>query len=164
MIFMMNWEVNIQIDDPFRGSIDESWLRRAVEETLRAEGIDSSIELGLVVTGEERVRQLNQSYRGLDEPTDVISFALLEGDGSFVMPPDNVLHLGEVVISYPHAARQAQEQGHSIEREMAHLVIHGVLHLLGHEHEEAEDDHKMRVIEAEVLSGVDKKGDSFLIK
>ena len=149
--------MNIQIDSPFRASIDESWLQHVVEETLKAKSGDSSIELGLVITDEERVRQLNKNYRGIDEPTDVISFALLEGDDSFIMPPDKILHLGEVVISYPQAVRQAKEQKHSTERELAHLAIHGVLHLLGHDHENEGDNYKMKAIETQVLSVLDRK-------
>ena len=157
MIFVMGWEVNIQIDNSFRGSIEEDLLRRAVEETLMADGIDSSVELGMVITSEERVRQLNQSYRSINESTDVISFALLESGGAFVMPPDNILHLGEVIISYPQVIRQAREQNHSVKREIVYLVIHGVLHLLGHEHEDSENDRIMRAIEAKVLSAFDFK-------
>ena len=69
----------------------------------------------------------------------------------FIHPPDGVRHLGEVLISYPQAVAQAKEQGHSPERELALLVIHGILHLLGYDHEEPEQEEKMKQKEKELL-------------
>ena len=128
-------------------------------ETLSAEGIVSPIELGLVITNEREVRRLNQSYRGVDEPTDVLAFGFLppqpeEKDSLFITPPDGVLHLGEVIISYPQVVRQAKEQGHPLEREMALLVIHGILHLLGYDHDDPAQGLKMRSREEKILSEI----------
>jgi probable rRNA maturation factor len=110
--------------------------------------------VGLVFTDAETVRQLNQQYRGVDEPTDVLAFYMLSGreaDDSFALPPDGVTRLGEVIMSYPQAVAQAAEQGHSTERELALLVIHGILHLLGYDHEETDDEDRMRAREKELL-------------
>jgi probable rRNA maturation factor len=108
------------------------------------------------------VRELNRRYRGIDEPTDVISFALTEekteGDSfPFVTPPDGFLHLGEVIISYPQAVRQAEEQHHGIEEEIALLVVHGTLHLLGYEHDEPVREQEMRAVEKRILFEVEKR-------
>jgi rRNA maturation RNase YbeY len=73
----------------------------------------------------------------------------------FVAPPDEIQHLGEVIISYPQAVIQAEEHQHSIKREIAILIIHGVLHLLGYEHDKPELEREMRVIEAEMLSYIE---------
>ncbi len=152
---MQDFELCVDIDEPFHGYLDERWLRRVVAETLAAEGVGSLVELGLVITGDERIRQLNKSYRGIDEATDVLSFALLEdSDASFVNPPDGVLHLGEVILSYPRAVVQAEEFHHPVEREVALLLVHGVLHLLGHEHEQPHDEAKMRAKEERVLGAL----------
>jgi len=100
------------------------------------------------------VKQLNRDYRGVDEPTDVLAFYMLPqqgADSSFALPPDGVTRLGEVIISYPQAVAQAREQGHSPERELALLVIHGILHLLSYDHEEPEEESKMRERERELL-------------
>jgi probable rRNA maturation factor len=70
----------------------------------------------------------------------------------FVSPPDGIRHLGEVVISYPQAVKQAQEQGHGVTRELALLIVHGILHLLGYDHELPADEQKMRDKENKVLS------------
>lgn len=125
-----------------------------VRQILKAEAATAPYEVSLVFTDSETVQRLNRDYRGVDEPTDVLAFYQLpqkETDFSFAVPPDGVTRLGEVIISYPQAVAQAREQGHSPERELALLVIHGILHLLGYDHEEPEAEHKMRERERELL-------------
>ena len=147
--------LDVHIAPRFRSQIDGGWVRRVAETALGAEGVSSPVELSLVIADEGLVRELNRSYRGLDEGTDVLSFSLREGDPSFVTPPDDVIHLGEVIVSYPQAVRQAEEQGHSLEQEIAHLVVHGVLHLLGYEDEVEEEEQKMRAVEERALRSID---------
>jgi len=152
-------KLGIQIDKNFQKHLSKEWLRRVVEHSLAAQGIASEVELGLLITDDETVRKLNQEYRGVDETTDVLSFALVErkpGSSPFINPPDGLLHLGEVVISYPQAARQAEENNHQVEEEIALLVIHGILHLLGYEHDEPAREREMRALEERVLSEVEK--------
>lgn len=153
---MADWEIGIQIDETFQGSLGEEWLRGLVNKVLTAEGFSGALELGLVVADDVLVRQLNRDYRGRDEPTDVLAFPLFspqpnEPQPSFVLPPDEKLQLGEVVVCYPQAARQAAEQQHPLEAEIALLVVHGVLHLLGYDHEEPEQERLMRDREKEIL-------------
>ena len=150
---MVACELYVKIEKPFRGYLNEGWLRRVVAQTLVLEEVNSPVELGLVITDDETIRQLNRSYRGRDEATDVLSFAFLEDSQAtpFVNPPNGVLHLGEVILSYPRAVTQAEEHHHPLEHELALLVIHGVLHLLGHEDEDAQGEAKMRAEEKRVL-------------
>ena len=117
----------------------------------------------MVIAGQERVQELHRTYRGKDETTDVLAFSTLPaedrleaGSPPFVTPPDGVLHLGEVIISYPQAVVQAEEQQHSIEREIAVLLVHGVLHLLGYEHDKPEPESNMRAREAEILGNIEE--------
>ena len=130
------------------------------------------LQVGLVVAEDDTLRRLNRDYRGVDEVTDVLAFCGThpgrwlgdeprpsdeEGEGesaTFVMPPQGPLPLGEVVISYPQAQRQARQQGHSTEREMALLVVHGVLHLIGYDHAEPGDEAVMKAKEMEALGRV----------
>jgi len=107
-----------------------------------------------VITGDRAVQTLNRSYRGEDAPTDVLSFALTEGGQDFVLPPDGLLRLGEVVVSLPTARRQAQEAGRPVEEELAHLVVHGLLHLLGYDHREEREEREMRAREEPLLAGL----------
>jgi len=147
-------EVEIFVEEKFRGVVDGGWVKKIVQQILEAEGVAPPYEVSLVFTDSDTVKQLNQDYRGVDEPTDVLAFYMLPqkgADSSFALPPDGVTRLGEVIISYPQAAEQAKEQGHSPERELALLIIHGMLHLLGYDHEEPEEEAEMRTREKELL-------------
>ena len=161
---MFSSELSIKIDKPFRQFVDEEWLQRVVEQTLSKKGLDSPIELSMVITDAKTIRKLNKRYRGRDEATDVLSFAMLEENPAlaatpgFITPPDGVLHLGEVILSYPQAAIQAEEQHHPLERELALLMIHGILHLLGHEDEDAEAELRMRAEEERILGELSDNG------
>ena len=151
-------EINVLIDEDFEGCPEVSWLQGVAEQVLVAQGAGSGVELGLVLATQERVQELNRSYRGKDEPTDVLAFSATEEIDanlpSFVQPPDGVLHLGEVIISYPQAVTQAKEHQHSVKKEMAILIIHGVLHLLGYEHDKPELERQMRARETEILTSI----------
>ncbi len=161
---MVPCELHIKIDKTFCQFVDEQWLWRIVEQTLSKKGLDSPVELGLVITDAKTIRKLNKRYRRRDEATDVLSFALLEENPSlaatphFITPPDGMLHLGEVILSYPQAVIQAQEQHHPLERELALLLIHGVLHLLGYEDEDAEGEARMRAEEERILGELSDDG------
>ena len=148
----------IRVDRDFQERIDKRWLRRLVKESLRAHSLEAQVELSLLVTDDATVRELNKTYRGKDKATDVLSFAL-EADrrgaaAGFVMPPGEMVHLGEVIVSYPKAVEQAAERLHPVEDELALLVVHGVLHLLGYDHEKPGREREMRLLEHRVLSAV----------
>ena len=152
-------EINVLFDEVQEECLEADWLKSVAEKVLVAEDVDSRAELGLVIVGAERMRQLNLSYLGKDTPTDVLAFAMLpEPAGGnltpFVVPPDGIKHLGEVIIAYPQAVVQAEEHHHSVKREMAILIIHGVLHLLGYDHDKPELEHQMRAREEEILYGI----------
>ena len=150
----MNEQIDIHVDDEFRTLVDRTWVRKIVRQVLEAEEVTPPYDVSLVFTDGEEVRQLNRQYRGVDQPTDVLAFYMRAdtgSDSSFANPPDGVAHLGDVIISYPQALAQAREQGHSVQKELALLVIHGTLHLLGYDHEEPQEARKMRAREKELL-------------
>jgi len=147
-------EIGISVEEEFRGLVDGVWVKKIVRQVLEAEGVAPPYEVSLVFTESETVKQLNRDYRGVDEPTDVLAFYMLppkEVNDSFALPPDGVTRLGEVIISYPQAIEQAREQGHSPEKELTLLIIHGILHLLSYDHQAPEDEAKMRAREKELL-------------
>jgi len=132
------------IHEDFAGKLDARWLKGVVAAVLEEEKVSPPAEVSLLVIGDAEVHRLNRDYRGKDRTTDVLSFGMIGGEnGAFVTPPDGVKRLGEVIISYPQAERQAKDAGHSVKAEMALLVVHGVLHLLGYNHESAADKRKM---------------------
>ena len=150
-------EIGISVEEEFRELVEENWAKKIAQQVLKAEGIASPYEVSLVFTDSETVQKLNRDYRGVDEPTDVLAFYMLpqkEADSSFALPPDGVTRLGEVIISYPQAAEQAREQGHSVDKELTLLIIHGILHLLGYDHEQPEEEVKMRAREKELLEEI----------
>ena len=147
--------MDIQIDEPFKDRVNDGWLRQTMQAVLSSEGIGYPVDLSLLVTDDVIVNELNRRYRGIDRTTDVLAFALQEDSGGIAFPavPDGISHLGEVIISYPQAERQAEEQGHALRRELAILVIHGVLHLLGYDHERgAEEELEMKAREDKILT------------
>jgi len=151
----MKEQIGIHVEEEFRGVVNQGWARRITQTVLKTEGVVPPYEVSLVFTDSETVKQLNRDYRGVDEPTDVLAFYMLpqkeEADDSFALPPDGVTRLGEIIISYPQAVEQAREQGHATEKELALLVIHGILHLLGYDHEAAEEESKMKEREKVLL-------------
>jgi len=124
-------------------------LAGVVNEALVSEGADKDAEVSLVFVDDNYIAQLNKQYRGKDGPTDVLSFAMQEGPA---MPGgEGEILLGDVVISLETARRQAEEYGHGLAREVAYLTVHGVLHLLGYDHETEADKRVMRQKEEAVL-------------
>lgn len=137
--------------------LDLTVVEALVSAALAAEGVEEGAEVGIVFTDDATIHRLNRGFRGVDQPTDVLSFGLSdraqsEEEGEFVMPPGSAHQLGEVIVSCETAARQATEHGRALSHEMAHLVVHGVLHLLGHDHTDPADEAAMRAREDEVLS------------
>lgn len=127
-------------------------LRRLVQTIIRGEAAAGNFAMSLHLVDDETIRRLNQGQRGIDAPTDVLSFPLRDEAGlRFVLPPDEPVHLGDVVVSHTRAEAQAAEYGHPLRRELAYLAAHGVLHLLGYDHEQEEERRLMRAREEAVL-------------
>lgn len=109
-------------------------IRRACNAVLKLENFEGPAEINVTFVDDEEIRQLNHKYRNIDASTDVLSFPMGK-DGQYDINPETGLKmLGEVVISIPHAVSQANEYGHSLQREIAFLTVHSVLHLLGYDH------------------------------
>ena len=164
-----SYQIDVQVFEEFEQSVCSNMLVRTAERTLASEMREPSEAVSIVIADDATVRELNRTHRGLDENTDVLSFAFShEGeyygddepmsewskDTSFVMPPGDSAGLGEVIISYPQMARQAEEAGHSNERELVHLLTHGILHLLGYDHMETDDETIMNARETEIMAQV----------
>ncbi len=110
----------------------------AAEKVGELYGVDNG-EVSITLTNNEYIHDLNREYRGIDRPTDVLSFALNESEEPEVMGGADINVLGDLVISVERAEEQAKDFGHSVKREMAFLTVHGMLHLLGYDHMEEAD-------------------------
>ena len=148
------------VDESLEGRVDRQLLESALAEAMSGRNISGTVAVGLVITDDEGIRNINLRHRGIDAATDVLSFPLLSYDAPevprkpFPLPPDEPMPLGDIVISYERAVEQARSYGHSLRRELAFLVVHGALHLLGYDHEEPDQAERMRREEEAVLRGL----------
>ncbi len=117
-------------------------IRRAIAETLAFEQYNNDVEVSVTLTDSEKIQSLNLRFRGIDAPTDVLSFPLFDFEGETDEPPVDEIQnmLGDIVLNLERTWAQAEEYGHSFEREAAFLTVHSMLHLLGYDHETGEDD------------------------
>ena len=128
-------------------------IREAVRASLEYEGVCNDAEVSVTFTDNEGIRTLNREYRNIDKETDVLSFPLTDFDGGDEPPADEPsIALGDIVVSLEKAKTQAEEFGHSFEREVAFLCVHSMLHLLGYDHVTSdEDDADMRARQSAIL-------------
>ena len=151
-------EVNVFYDTGFKNAVSEAWLRNIAETALRAEN-QPDAEMGIVITGQSKIQELNKKYLGKDRPTDVLAFVLkgTPGEMPFPTPEDDLDHLGEVVISVEQAAIQARRHRHSVQREIAVLLVHGTLHLIGYDHGEPDEEQVMNQQARAILRQIPRK-------
>lgn len=117
--------------------------------------LPSKTEVSVTLVTDEEIHQLNKQYRNVDRPTDVLSFALDEGDEPELVDAPEEHLLGDIIISAETAQRQGEEFGHGLEREIVYLSVHGLLHLLGYDHMKEEDKKIMRAKEEEAMKAID---------
>ncbi|RKW16991.1 MAG: rRNA maturation RNase YbeY [Catonella sp.] len=168
--------VDIIDDQAYLASGQEKLLHEVIEAAAKYLNLPEGIELDLSIVSNEEIQVLNRDYRGLDKPTDVLSFALTEVTSEFDVDFAHLdlteeaeetedleetefedeeaipQHLGDIIISYPRAQEQAQDYGHSLDRELAFLAVHGFLHLNGYDHQTEEEAQEMFRIQEEVLT------------
>lgn len=158
----MRWSrVDVVLVNRSAVAVDEAILKRleaVAAAALAAEGMPPYAEVSVTLVDDDEIQTLNRDYRGKDAPTDVLSFPIWEPEEIADLRlhperyPERPLLLGDVVISVPTAIRQAEEYGHGVDRELAYLCVHGVLHLLGYDHEEEAARQAMRQREEAILA------------
>ena len=168
--------VDIIDDQAYLAAGQEKLLHEVIEAAAKYLNLPEGIELDLSIVSNEEIQVLNRDYRGLDKPTDVLSFALTEVTSEFDVDFAHLglteeaeetedleetefeeeeaipQHLGDIIISSPRAQEQAQDYGHSLDRELAFLAVHGFLHLNGYDHQTEEEAQEMFRIQEEVLT------------
>lgn len=147
----------LQIDVNDEAEVIEEDIQQLVTDLLQhaaqEEGLTGENELSITFMSDEDIQEVNKTYRGIDAPTDVISFALEEmGEDEMVIVIEGMpTILGDIIIAVPTAKRQAEEYGHSFKREIGFLALHGFLHLLGYDHMNERDEKKMFGRQDEIL-------------
>jgi probable rRNA maturation factor len=137
--------IHIESAIPFSNDL----LERAANAALEHQSHSLGSELSIILTDNTRLHELNLNYLGIDAPTDVLSFPASETD-----PETGLRYIGDILISIPRAQSQAESAGHSLESEVQLLVVHGVLHLLGHDHAQVEEKARMWKAQAEILESL----------
>lgn len=132
----------------------EEIYRNLYEKTFSHLGLDGNYFADITIVDNKKIHEINKEYRGVDRPTDVISFAFLDDKNEVPAIDGSPICLGEIIISYEKAEEQAKEYGHSLLREMSFLFVHGLLHLLGYDHMKKEDEIKMFNLQDEILGGL----------
>ena len=155
---MPEWEITVDIDERFAPEVAEETLTAALSAVLTHAGIGNA-GVAVVVTDNDYVQQLNRDYRGVDAPTDVLSFAAQEGgelDAAFAPEAAEEMerYLGDLILAYPYAAAEAARYGYSMQIEMQLLVVHGCLHLLGYDHDTDEAQAEMWAAQHAILTGL----------
>ncbi|ACL22283.1 protein of unknown function UPF0054 [Desulfitobacterium hafniense DCB-2] len=153
MYLDINWEED-SIPENERGSLT-GLLEQGIAKAVHLSAESEEAEVSLTLVDDARIHELNRDYRGVDRPTDVLSFALQEerSDEPDILDYEDHL-LGDIIISVERARAQAIDYGHSFERELVYLAVHGTLHLLGYDHMEEEDKEEMRRQEEAVMSQI----------
>ncbi len=139
--------INIQIDTPYQTQVSPNLIEKAAQTALRHQNAPTQAELTIVITDNQQLQELNLQYLGIDAPTDVLSFPSEDE----IDPETGNPYLGDILISLPRASEQAAESNTTLEDEIQLLVVHGVLHLLGHDHAEPADKEAMWAAQTAIL-------------
>ena len=153
-VLIDNRQELIEVDEKL-----EELVQKIVNAVLEYEENEENYEVSISFVNDEEIQDLNKEYRGIDNATDVLSFPMMEFDeedesidaGEEFEYIEEELPLGDIVISIDRTKAQAEEYGHSFERELAFLLVHGMLHLLGYDHEEEKDEKVMMKTQEEIL-------------
>lgn len=143
-VFVENAQTEVPVVPEMNRLIERVIATAAEQESL------ASGEVSILLVDDREIQRYNARYRGVDQPTDVLSFSMLEGES---LPSQEIPQLlGDILISMPRAVSQAAEFGHSLERELGFLVVHGFLHLLGYDHDTPEAEQEMFARQERVLA------------
>lgn len=151
----MNIVIDKEIDDHLQNAFDfdfDELSYEIIKEGLILENIPQNVEVSILLVDNEQIQELNKKFRKKDMPTDVLSFPLLDEFDD--LQEDEIIYLGDIVISVERAIEQAEDYGHSFKREIGFLVAHSILHLLGYDHMNDEDESFMIEKQNEILNNI----------
>ena len=146
--------IEIDYDDITKLPKEEKLIKKVIETVLKEEKIIRDLEIYVTLTNNNQIHKINLEQRNVDRPTDVLSFPMFEREEVHLLKEKNEEEpdiLGDIIISIEKVKEQAEEYGHSFERELAYLTTHGMLHLLGYDHMTKEDEEVMFGIQNKVM-------------
>lgn len=147
-------ELDFNNEGPKAYSEYESKYLELAGHTFNLLNVSKNFVIDVTITDNNKIHEINKQYRKIDRPTDVISFAFLDDENEGKLVGNAPVPLGEIIISYEKAEEQAKEYGHSVNREMCFLFVHGILHLLGYDHMTPEDEKEMFDLQDKILGGI----------
>ncbi len=131
--------------------VDYELIEKTVKNSLEYENFSDNTEISVTIVGLDEIHQINLEHRGIDRPTDVLSFPLIDFTRD-KLPENEKIYLGDIVLCYDKVLSQAEEYGHSTERELAFLTAHSMLHLMGYDHMVPEEEKVMFAKQEEILA------------
>jgi len=149
--------VQVNLPSTFAHDVERAGLQKAARAAFKAAGSPATGALTVIITDDAQIQELNRTFRRVDAPTDVLAFGEAGGASEFVPPPDEAKYWGDIVISLPRATEQAVTYGHPLQEELALLAVHGTLHLMGYDHEQADQKEEMWAVQKAALAllGID---------
>lgn len=135
-------------------NLDEELIKTVAAAALSCENVKDDAEISFTLTDNETIHYLNKKHRGIDRPTDVLSFPLIDFNTEDINAIDGTIYLGDIIISIDKAKAQAEEYGHSLDRELGFLTAHSMLHLLGYDHMTPEEEKVMFAKQDNILNSI----------
>ena len=149
--------MDVLFENNTKEEVNYKLIENVISEALKYEGVSDNTEISVTVVDNEEIRKINNKFRNIDRATDVLSFPLIDFDNEDLPNDGSKIYLGDIIISIERAKEQANEYGHSLDREVGFLTAHSMLHLLGYDHMVPEEEKVMFAKQEEILSNLGLK-------
>ena len=146
--------MDVLFENNTKEEVNYKLIENVISEALKYEGVSDNTEISVTIVDNEEIRKINNKFRNIDRATDVLSFPLIDFDNEDLPNDGSKIYLGDIIISIERAKEQANEYGHSLDREVGFLTAHSMLHLLGYDHMVPEEEKVMFAKQEEILSNL----------
>ena len=149
--------MDVLFENNTKEEVNYKLIENVISEALKYEGVSDNTEISVTIVDNEEIRKINNKFRNIDRATDVLSFPLIDFDNEDLPNDGSKIYLGDIIISIERAKEQANEYGHSLDRDVGFLTAHSMLHLLGYDHMVPEEEKVMFAKQEEILSNLGLK-------